>query len=52
MPQDLSSDFPFSVLDMVLMGRFPYRQVGYGISWGGSGEKILPLQKRPWPRRM
>ncbi len=28
MPQDLSSDFPFSVLDMVLMGRFPYRQGG------------------------
>lgn len=28
MPQDLSSDFPFSVLDMVLMGRFPYRQRG------------------------
>ncbi len=25
MPQDLSYDFPFSVLDMVLMGRFPYR---------------------------
>ena len=28
MPQDLSSDFPFSVLDMVLMGRFPYRHGG------------------------
>ncbi len=28
MPQDLSSDFPFSVLDMVLMGRFPHRQRG------------------------
>jgi iron complex transport system ATP-binding protein len=26
MPQDLSSDFAFSSLDMVLMGRFPYRQ--------------------------
>jgi len=28
MPQDLSYDFPFSVLDMVLMGRFPYRRSG------------------------
>ena len=28
MPQDLSYDFPFSVLDMVLMGRFPYRSGG------------------------
>jgi iron complex transport system ATP-binding protein len=28
MPQDLSYDFPFSVLDMVLMGRFPYRRGG------------------------
>ena len=28
MPQDLSFDFPFSVLDMVLMGRFPYRRGG------------------------
>jgi len=28
MPQELSSDFPFSVLDMVLMGRFPYRRGG------------------------
>jgi iron complex transport system ATP-binding protein len=28
MPQDLSYDFPFSVLDMVLMGRFPYRGDG------------------------
>ena len=28
MPQDLSSDFPFSVLDTVLMGRFPYRRDG------------------------
>ncbi|MEO5630299.1 MAG: ABC transporter ATP-binding protein [Nitrospiraceae bacterium] len=28
MPQDLSYDFPFSVLDMVLMGRFPYRRDG------------------------
>jgi len=28
MPQDLSSDFPFSVLDMVLMGRFSYRRGG------------------------
>jgi iron complex transport system ATP-binding protein len=28
MPQDLSYDFPFSVLDMVLMGRFPHRRVG------------------------
>lgn len=28
MPQDLSSDFPFSVLDTVLMGRFPYRHGG------------------------
>ena len=28
MPQDLSSDFQFSVLDMVLMGRFPYRRGG------------------------
>ncbi len=28
MPQDLSCDFPFSVLDTVLMGRFPYRQRG------------------------
>jgi len=26
MPQDLSSDFAFTALDMVLMGRFPYRQ--------------------------
>jgi iron complex transport system ATP-binding protein len=26
MPQDLTFDFPFSVLDMVLMGRFPYRE--------------------------
>ena len=29
MPQDLSYDFPFSVLDMVLMGRFPYRRGGF-----------------------
>ena len=28
MPQDLSYDFPFSVLDMVLMGRFPHRRGG------------------------
>lgn len=28
MPQDLSHDFPFTVLDMVLMGRFPYRREG------------------------
>jgi iron complex transport system ATP-binding protein len=28
MPQDLSYDFPFSVLDMVLMGRFPHRRNG------------------------
>jgi iron complex transport system ATP-binding protein len=28
MPQDLSYDFPFSVMDMVLMGRFPYRRGG------------------------
>lgn len=28
MPQDLSFDFPFSVLDMVLMGRFPHRRGG------------------------
>ena len=28
MPQDLSFDFPFSVLDMVLMGRFPHRRSG------------------------
>jgi len=28
MPQDLSYDFPFSVLDMVLMGRFPHRSGG------------------------
>ena len=28
MPQDLSSDFAFTALDMVLMGRFPYRQRG------------------------
>jgi len=27
-PQDLSYDFPFSVLDMVLMGRFPHRRGG------------------------
>jgi cobalamin transport system ATP-binding protein len=26
MPQDLSSDFAFTALDMVLMGRFPYRR--------------------------
>jgi len=25
MPQDVSFDFPFSVMDMVLMGRYPYR---------------------------
>jgi iron complex transport system ATP-binding protein len=30
MPQDISCDFPFSVLDMVLMGRFPYR---HGRGW-------------------
>ena len=28
MPQDVSFDFPFSVMDMVLMGRYPYRQKG------------------------
>ncbi|MBU6482697.1 MAG: ABC transporter ATP-binding protein [Nitrospirae bacterium] len=28
MPQDLSFDFPFSVLDLVLMGRFSYRGGG------------------------
>jgi len=28
MPQDLSYDFPFSVLDMVLMGRFAHRRGG------------------------
>lgn len=26
MPQDVASDFAFSALDMVMMGRFPYRQ--------------------------
>ena len=26
MPQDLASDFAFTALDMVLMGRFPYRE--------------------------
>lgn len=28
MPQDVSFDFPFSVMDMVLMGRYPYRHTG------------------------
>jgi len=28
MPQDLTFDFPFSVVDMVLMGRYPYRRGG------------------------
>jgi iron complex transport system ATP-binding protein len=28
MPQDLMFDFPFSVVDMVLMGRYPYRRSG------------------------
>jgi iron complex transport system ATP-binding protein len=28
MPQDLTFDFPFSVVDMVLMGRYPHRRGG------------------------
>lgn len=28
MPQDLAFDFPFSVIDMVLMGRYPHRRGG------------------------
>jgi iron complex transport system ATP-binding protein len=28
MPQDLTFDFPFSVVDMVLMGRYPHRHGG------------------------
>lgn len=28
MPQDVAFDFPFSVMDIVLMGRYPYRHTG------------------------
>jgi iron complex transport system ATP-binding protein len=41
MPQDLSYDFPFSVLDMVLMGRFPYRRGGLWNLVGWEGQEDL-----------
>ena len=41
MPQDLSYDFPFSVSDMVLMGRFPYRRGGLWNLVGWEGQEDL-----------
>ena len=38
MPQDVSFDFPFSVMDMVLMGRYPYRS--------GGGWSLLGWERR------
>lgn len=43
MPQDLSYDFPFSVLDMVLMGRFPYRPRGLWNLVGWEREEDLVI---------
>ena len=43
MPQDLSYDFPFSVLDMVLMGRFPYRRGGLWNLVGWEGQEDLAV---------
>ena len=45
MPQDLSYDFPFSVLDMVLMGRFPYRRDGLWnlVGWERREDLLLRL---------
>jgi iron complex transport system ATP-binding protein len=43
MPQDLSHDFPFSVLDMVLMGRFPYRREGFWSLMGWERKEDLTI---------
>jgi iron complex transport system ATP-binding protein len=42
MPQDVASDFAFSVREMVLMGRFPHRQHGRWnlLGWEGSEDHI------------
>jgi iron complex transport system ATP-binding protein len=45
MPQDLSYDFPFSVLDMVLMGRFPYRREGLWSLIGWERQEDLTIAK-------
>jgi len=46
MPQDLSYDFPFSVLDMVLMGRFPYRRGGLWNLVGWEREEDLAATEK------
>jgi cobalamin transport system ATP-binding protein len=43
MPQDLSHDFPFTVLEMVLMGRFPYRRQGLWSLMGWERQKDFAI---------
>ena len=46
MPQDVSSDFAFLVLDVVLMGRFPYRAAGTWnpLNWERREDHVLVQQ--------
>lgn len=43
MPQDLMFDFPFSVVDMVLMGRYPHRHGGFWSMVGWERQEDLAV---------